>query len=493
MSLTQKVTAGVLWLTLAQVAQRLSGLVITAVLARLLSPEDFGLIALAVIAIGFIKIFSEVGLNSALIQRREVKEGHLTAAFWMTLALSLLLTVVGAAASPALAKAYGEPRLVTLLIVLLLSVPLNNLGQTSDALLQRRLAFRQLAIIDWASSLVAGLTGVALALAGAGVWALVAQNLLLVGVSSVVKMIAAGWLPRLDFQFKYGREILSFSASVLGCAVVNYAVWNVDNAVVGGALGAQALGYYSMAFGLVMLPSLSISGLIMRVMFPALSSIQDDLARLRRGYLRMLRVLSSVTLPVTVGLGVTAPLLVRVVYGDKWAPAVPVLQVLVVIGILQSVNTSGLIFYALGRPNLMLAWAVVSFVCMTLGFSFGVRWGLVGVAWAYVIVSPIVWLGPHFIANRLIGLPTAKFVLAISPAACACAVMGTAVAYLVGRESYPLRSAWANLAFLVLTGATLYVVSYVAMGTFFSRRRGGLQAWLTGRHLAQAEEQVPAA
>ena len=488
MSLTRKVTSGVAWLASAQVVQRVSGLVITAILARLLSPEDFGLIALAVVAIGFIKIFTDVGFNSALVQREQVGEEHLSATFWLTVAVSLVLTALGVLGSPLIARLYREPRLVSLLIVLFLTVPISNLGQVSDALLQRRLAFRQLATIDWVSSLVAGLAGVGLALARAGVWALVAQNLVLVTVSAAAKMIAARWLPRLSFKFKYAREMMTFSVSVLGCTVINYAAFNIANALVGGALGVQALGYYALAFNLVMLPSMSISGLVTRVMFPALSSVQSDLPRFRRGYLRMLRIMSSVSLPAIIGLGATAPLLVSTVYGDKWILAVPVLQVLTVVGVLQAVNTSGLVFYALGRPNLLLGWAAVTLACMTISFAIGVRWGLVGVALAYVAVSPIVWAGPHLIANRLIALSNKHFVMAIGPSLCAAVVMGMVVSYLT--EYRLLHSAWANLLLLVGIGAGLYAGSYALIGTYMGRRQGGLIAWLSGQHSFEVSTQA---
>jgi PST family polysaccharide transporter len=488
MSLTRKVTSSVVWLALAQGAQRIGGLVITAVLARLLVPADFGLIALTVVAIGLFKIFTEVGLNTALVQRKELQDEHLTSAFWLTLFLSVLLTSAGLLTAPVIARIYREPRLLPLLIVMMLSVPITNIGQVSDALLQRRLAFRQLAIIDWASSLAAGLIGIGLALARAGVWALVAQNLTLVTMSAVLKIIAAGWLPSLKFQFKYARAMMTFSVAIVGCTLINYAAFNIDNALVGSALGAQALGYYALAFNLVMLPGGSIGGLVTRVMFPALSSIQTDLPRFRRGYLRMLRVISSISLPAIVGLGTSAPILIATVYGEQWTQAIPVLQVLMFVGVLQALNTSGLIFYALGRPNLLLAWAALSLACMSISFAIGVRWGLMGVTWAYVLASPIVWIGPHLLANRMIALPNKSLLFAIGPSLCAATIMGLGVRYFVGYRF--LHSNWSNLAVLIALGVVFYGGSYALIGMVLGRREGGLIAWLSGRHSFESSSQL---
>src|SRR5919202_6370147 len=125
----------------------------------------------------------------------------------------------------------------------------------------------------------------------------------------------------------------------------------------------------------MLMPGTSMGGLVGQVMFPALSSLQNDLARFRRGYLRMMRLLSSATIPVVVGLGVTAPLFVKVVYGEQWGLVIPLLQILTVIGIFEATNTFGMVFYAVGAPNLMLKWAIVSLITMAIGFAIGVRWG----------------------------------------------------------------------------------------------------------------------
>lgn len=487
MSLTGRVVKGFSWLVAGQAIQRISGLVITAALARLLMPEDFGLIALTTTAVGLVSILSEAGLTNALVQRLDIVEEHLTSAFWLSLAIGVTLALLGWAASPLIAKLYHEPRLVPLIGALMITLPLGSIGQVPDALLQRRLAFGRLAAVDCVGNIIAGVIGVVLAIQHAGVWALVAQRLALVLISACGRLVAARWLPRLFFHFRYVRDVLSFSASVMGCTLVNFAVNNVDNIIIGGALGVRALGYYALAYNLVMLPAMSVGGLIARVMFPVLSSLQDDIVRLRRGYLRMVHVVSSVTLPVIVGLGAVAPLFVTTIYGERWTPAIPILRVLVVIGIMQAVNTSALIFYALGRPNLLLACVVVSLVCMSLSFAVGVRWGLMGVAWAYVIVSPIVWGGPHVMANRLIALPNKSLVSAIAPSLCAATLMWGVISYASGHEFNSTLSPWATLVLMVCIGAAVYTGSYALIGTFLSRQQGGLIAWMTGQHLLEID------
>lgn len=491
-SLTQKVTKGVSWLAIAQVAQRLTTLVTTAILARKLLPEDFGLIALALLTVNFISYFQEMGLSSALVQRDSLDDAHLSTSFTVNLVAGFVLGALGFALSPLVATMLREPRLAPVLAAMTITMPINGCGWTSSALLQRRLQFNRIAIIEWLVVLLSGAVAIALAVLGAGVWALVAQNMVAALVSMGGRVIAAGWFPKLAFSMNRARSLFSFSAGALGYFVVNHGMRNVDKVIIGGALGTTALGYYTIAYNLILMPGMTICSIVGRVMFPALSSLQSDIPRFRRAYLRMVRALTFGSLPLIFGLAATAPLFLTTIYGDKWQPAVPVLQVLIVVGVFEAVAVWGAAAWALGKTKMTLMLAIVSLVTMTIAFGVGVRWGVLGVAWAYVVASPIVFFIPHLWTNKLMKLPLTSFFNAIGPPLFASTIMALSIWILIARGVQLFSSRWANLSVYVLTGAAIYALCLLLIGVIYKRKHS-MVAWLVGRHLSDMEVQVQGA
>jgi len=473
-------------LAVAQVAQRATTLVVTAILARKLLPADFGLIALTLLSVNFISYFQDMGLSSALVQRAELEKQHLDTAFWVNVAGGLMLGVIGLALSPVLAVFFREPRLTRLLMVMMITLPINGLGWASYALLQRRLAFKQIAIIEWVNVSVSGVAAIALAISGIGVWALVAQNIVGSLIIAGGRLAAADWFPGLSFSRKRFRELFSFSSGALGYFLVNHVMRNVDKMIIGGVLGATALGFYSIAYNLILMPGMTICGLVGRVMFPALSSVQTDLSRFRRAYLRMARTVAFATFPMIVGLGATARIFVPTIYGDRWLPSIPILQILIVIGFFEAIAIWGAAAWALGNTRMSVICAVISLVMMTASFAVGVNWGLTGVAWAYVIASPIIFLVPHIWTNRLMDLRLGSLLEAIAPPLCAASVMGLSVWWLINDGVRLFTASWANLIAYVALGAAIYALVLLSMA-FVYRRQHSVISWLIGRHLADID------
>lgn len=488
MSLGRKVTHAVSWLAVAQVAQRATTLVVTAILARRLLPADFGLIALTLLSVNFISYFQDMGLSAALIQRSDLEKDHLDTAFWINVGGGLILGLLGVASAPLISAIFREPRLTTLLMVMMITLPINGLGWASHSLLQRRLAFRSISIIEWVSVVLSGVTAVTLALVGIGVWALVAQNIVLSVISSSGRLIAAGWRPGFSFSKKRFRELFSFSSGALGFFLVNHAMRNIDKAIIGGVLGTTALGFYTIAYNLILLPGMTICGLVGKVMFPALSSVQTDMARFRRAYLRMARTVAFCTFPLIIGLGATAKIFIPTIYSDRWMASLPILQILIVIGFFEGIAIWGAAAWALGNTRMSLICALISLVTLSIAFSVGVQWGLTGVAWAYVIASPIIFLLPHLWTNRLMGLRLGAFVEAIAPPLSAAGVMGAAIWLMVSDGVRLFASNWINLAIYILLGGAIYALVILAIAVFY-RRQHGVVSWLIGRHLADIDVQ----
>jgi O-antigen/teichoic acid export membrane protein len=458
-SLSQRIIAGGVWLTAAQIVRRLTGIAVLAVLARLLTPADFGLASLAFIVVGYVSLFSELGVNSALVQRSVLTDRHLDTAFWVTSGGGLLLALIASLLSVPVARLLGNERLAPLIVGALLVVPIGGVGQVADALLQRRLAFRAIAIIEWASTILSAIFAIVLAFTGAGVWALVAQSVAAAFILAAGRLLAARWTPGFSFSRPAARDIMAFGGAALGVTVVGYLSRTVDNLVVGSKLGPTALGYYSMAYGLVLLPLVTIGGIVVRTATPALASMQTDRNRFSRAYLRTVRTLASATFPMALGLAAVAPELIATVYGPQWKPAVPVLQILAIVGSLDALNTSGLIFFSIGRPGVLLRYALVSLPIMFVAFVIGTRWGLSGVAWSYVAASPLIFVGPHIIGDRLISLPLRRHFRALLPALSSALLMLGIVTAVRSSGAFNAFGNTARLAGLVTVGVVAYTVS----------------------------------
>ncbi len=483
-SLRARVATNISWLGLAQALRSSTGLIVTAVLARLLTPADFGVVALVMIASGFVSMFSETGLTSALIQRTDVTDKHLSSVFWVNLAVASALAVTGVVAAPLFSALFAEPRTTRILAVLMIALPVAALGQVPESILQRRLAFRSIAIIEWLATVISGVSAVVLAMAGYGVWALVVQALVVALVGSTGRLLAARWRPVFSVDLQSLRHLASFSFSVFGGNLLNYGFRKIDNFLIGRYLGATALGYYALAYNLVLFPLVTCGAVILRVMFPVLSSLQGDYARLRLAYLRTLRLLGTLTLPMVIGLGATAPLLIATAYGAKWAPAAPILRLLTVVGAFEAISTAGILLYAVGRPGVLVRWAIVSIVTMTGAFSVGLRWGPQGVAAMYAIVSPVLFVMPHVFAARSIDLSVRRVIAAAAPPLASALVMGAAVIGIMGAVRHAIPTLWIAFTVTVAIGAIVYSVTLLAIGTVAAGGRGALP-WILGQHFAE--------
>jgi O-antigen/teichoic acid export membrane protein len=488
-SLTRQVIKGVLWSGASQVLRRGASLVVTVILARLLSPDALGLVALATLVIGVTNVVSDLGFSSALVQRKDVDEEHLATAWWISVGMSTTLALLLAAIAPWLATMLAEPLVAPVLRALVLAMPIGAAGQVSYVLLQRRLDFGRIASIEVTATIVGGVVGITLASLGAGVWSLVGQSLSLSATTLVGRTVAAPWRPSRLFVPSRARELSTFGLTVVGGGLINFAAANIDNALVAGALGTATLGVYALAYNLVVLPGATFGGLVSSVMFPALSKVQSDLVRFRRGYLRMLRVVSLCTLPTILGMWATAPELVTAVYGPQWQASADILRRLLMVGVLHGINVSGNVFYALGKPGVIVRWAVVSVATLTVGLGIGTRFGLTGITLAYTLVSPVVLFVPHLLANRLMHLPFRDWLRALVPSVLASCVMVGAVLTIARTSALP-SSPLVRLASLVLAGAATYAVALIAQALAAGAGLRGVLSWVIGSDAPPTERPV---
>jgi O-antigen/teichoic acid export membrane protein len=467
------------WLSIAQVARRFSGLAITVVLARLLAPADYGLMAMATVALGLLANVSDMGVATALVQRDRITPALTSTAFWGGLGLSTLILAGGWLASPLLGAAFPDPQAVSVFQALLISLPLSSLGQVPDALLQREMRFKALSIIEWVSSILSGGLGVASAYLGYGVWALVVQSLSYGLFTAVAKASVARWHPGVTFDRTLARSLFTFGGFVVASMLVNHVAGSADNAIIGARLGATALGYYAMAYTLALMPSGIIIGLVGRVLFPVLSSVKDDPHRLAEAYLRTLRSLTLLTLPAMAAVAVLAPDIVALVYGTKWAPSVPLLQVLCVVGAAHACNLTGLVLFAVGKPHLMMAWGTASAVSMVGGFLVGLHWGVMGVATANAVITIFVVGGPTVHVNQIIGVGGRTFLRSLAPGLAGALI----VALLLAGSRLWMPALEASLIVRVALGCVAAGLGYAGFLLGWGRANGvplrGIIRWST--------------
>ena len=267
--LTQATVTGLAWTAGNRIAQQ--GLLIAgvAVLARMLSPDDFGLVAMTAIFMGFVAIVGDLGLPAALVERREVSRVQLSSAFWLSLAIGVGLAVLLAAAAPLLAALYDQSKLLEITPVLALALPISALSAVQSGRAQRAMAFRRFAIIENVALAAAYASAIAAAAEGAGVWSLVVLSLTRAAVATVAFWIVDPWRPSREFDRNAVRSLMHFGGNLAGASSIAYWIGNADNLLVGIFSGGRSLGIYSRAFTLMQAPLAQVSWAAQRVMFPA--------------------------------------------------------------------------------------------------------------------------------------------------------------------------------------------------------------------------------
>ncbi|MCE9616364.1 MAG: MOP flippase family protein [Lentisphaerae bacterium] len=473
-SLRDKTLRGMRWSGISQGVRQGLQFAVSVMLARLLTPSDFGLYAMIVVFTGFAQMLGDLGFASALVQRKDVADRHYTAVFWTTLLAGAVLALAMAAVAPAVALLYGQPRIKPLMLAVAMGFPLAAAGVVHRAHLQRALRFGRLAAIDIAALLGAGAVATSLALSGGGVWSLVAQSLTLSALTTFGCWIACRWRPAWQFDRAAVRDLAGFSGNLVGFNVMNYWIRKLDDLLVGCFLGSWALGIYGRAYQLMLLPLTQISGFATQVMFPAMASIQDDRPRLKRIYLRATRIIALVVSPLMVGLFVVAEPFILVVFGRPWIEVVPVLRIFCLTGLYQAMaGTVGWIYLSLGETRLMFRWGLAAGAITALAFAIGLRWGIVGVAAAYTLCGCCILLYPSVaIPGRLIGLRFSEFVRHVAPPLVAALAMGILV-WALGVWLPPACPLTARLALQTAAGAAVYValvslLKLTALGDFIS-------------------------
>jgi len=433
--------SGVKWTGAAAAVNAGGAILQILVLARLLAPSDFGLMAAAMVVLGFAQAFADGGVSQALLRSKSDTPEIRSSLYWLNIAVSVCAFVVVMASSSFVENFYGAKGVAEVLrwaSVVFLLVPW---GLQFQILLQKNLRFRTLAIVQVAATIAGTAVAIASAALQAGALALVWGWVTTLGLQSLA-CAAIGWRtwpPTLRFRRSDLADYLGFGGYQMAQRIANHLASYVDYLIVGLFLGPTALGVYSLAYQLVVRPLVYLNPIIVNVAFPIFAQKQDDNDALGRGYVHVVQILGYIVFPLLVGLGVFAPVIVPLVLGAKWSAAIPVLQILAGVGAVRSIyNPAGPVVLAKGRPELIL-WLNVRFLgIMTLALIGASQAGLQAVAWTVLIVVTAQGAMWWVTLKRLIGLPLGASWAAIRGA--------LSMALAAGAASWALGQALAELA-----------------------------------------------
>jgi len=409
-SLKKKVVKGFAWNMLQGVSTQLISFTVFLVLARLLGPESFGLVAMATVAIAFFQAFREFGFGSAIIQREDLEPGHLDTAFWTDIIVNVVMMVAAFLSAKWIANLYSEPRLeIVIQAFSLLFLP-DALSKVQTAILRREFKFKALAIRTLIAEVIGGVTGIVCALYGLGVWSLVARQLTTTVIGTLILWILSNWRPGLKVSRRHFSDLFGFGVNMFAANLVGFFGKRADSFLIGYYLGPVSLGYYTIATRLVLLLIEFLGGAVNNVAWPAFARLQNNPEKMRRGFYSASQLLALIVMPVFMGIYSLAPELVPLMFGSQWGQSIPLLKILVFVGIINSMNKMyDSVIVGIGKPGVRLSLRVAISISNVLGFFFAIRWGGTGVALAYVIIAYTYLPIYFYILKKLVGIKVSKY------------------------------------------------------------------------------------
>jgi len=461
---TRTARSGV-WMTALNVSRRVLELVALLVLARLLTPDDFGLLGIALLTLTGLERFSELGFTSALIQRREENvDSYLDTAWTLQLLRGLILGGVTLLIAGPAADFFNEPAVEPILQVVALTPVLAGFENPGVIYFQKDLEFhRQFVHLISTSVVYVGVT-IALAFVWGNVWALVVGKVVSEVSQTVVSYLIHGYRPRPAFDREAAGDLIGFGKWVTASGIIYFLADEGDDFVVGWLLTATSLGFYRLAYRLALTPASEITGVVSTVMFPAYSKLQDDLRAVREAFFKTVQLTTALTFPTGVGIFIVAPVFVEAVLGAEWVPMVDALQVLSVYGLIISLASSfGPVWLALGRPDFSAKVGALRVVVMAvLIYPATTEYGVAGTAGAVIAAYLIGGLPVDlYLATRLMEMRLVRFLRELVFPAVAAGSMGAVV--WVARESLAFDAPVLELAVLVVLGVVVYALAVVVL------------------------------
>lgn len=405
MNLKQKAFTSLLWSLVQNSGSQIFSLIIFLVLARLLTPETFGLIALANVFLAFMQIFRQQGFSKALIQRENIEPEHLDAAFWSQVVFGILLMGVTYFSAGLVAGIFAQPKLIPILQTLSLIFIINSFSHVHNAILEREFAFKIIAMRVLLATLISGIVGVSMAFAGYGVWSLVTLNIMVELVSSIVMWTAIDWRPKFRFSIKHFQDLFGFGMYVLAFKFIKFFDKRADNLLIGYFLGEVALGYYAIAYRILEVMTQLLVKTTNKVALPTFSRLQTEPERFRQLFYKTTQFTSIIAFPTYLGLVVFAPELTVTLFGEQWIPSIGAMRILALEGIILSLSQfHKSVFVSMGKPSWTVRVSLLNAAANLVACLIAVRWGIIAVATGYIISSYLVFPLSQWEVNKLINI-----------------------------------------------------------------------------------------
>lgn len=468
--LAGKTVRGVIWSTGGTLAAQFIQFAIFLVLARLLTPADYGLVAIAVLFLALLQLVVEGGFTHAIVQRKDLTDNHLSTGFWINLSLGALCAVALFSAAPLLARYYESPVLRDVVRVMSVNLLIAPFSSVPLALLRREMRFKAITARSLISTSAAGAVAIALAFAGAGVWALVANGVVGAVVGAALLWRVTSFRPSRIVSARCFKDLWSFGINIQGSNLVNFANDRAADFAIAHILGKSALGFYTVAGRISSLVSTLVVQSTATVAFSTFAKLQEDPPRFARAYYSAVGLTSVIALPAFVGLSVLSPEIVAALLGEKWADTAPLMRIVSLLGIVTSIGSYTVAALAgLGRPawnfrlDLLNALVTISLI-VAVGLLDG---GIEAIVWAFVGRAFVLWPIRYALLTRIAPVTFAGLGRAVAGPAIACIVMAaglTAMRRLIGLFDLSglLPSAVFSLVLLglmVFAGASMYLLA----------------------------------
>lgn len=434
----------------------------TAILARILTPEDFGLIAMTVVFTGFISMFQDAGLAMATVQQPKISHEQVSTLFWMNTLLALGISLVVVLIAPVVAAFYSDPRLAGVTRGLALGIFVSGVATQHKALLRRQMKFAVLAWTDLGSMTIGVVAGVGLAWLGYGYWSLVGMAVMTAFSGAVWTWLLLPWIPGLPRRRVGAGKMLRFGTDILTFNVVNYFARQADNLLIGWLWGPVALGFYEKAYRILLMPVRQINGPMSAVVVPALSRINHDPERFARLYLKALELLTSVSVPVVLAFCVFADEVVWLWLGPNWQECAHLFRLLTLAAVVGAIqNPVGWLMIAAGNTRTYKLLGVASSILIVSSFVIGLPYGAEGVAIAYSIAACVNFFPTWWFATRNTPVSFGRLLKSFSAPVSAGVIAGgagyAASQILLPRLGHVGSVIVAGLLYVALYGGVLFV------------------------------------
>lgn len=428
MSLKRKALKGVFWSALEQVGNQLIGFIISVLLARLLLPAEFGLIAMITIFMGIGQVLINSGLTQSLIRTEDADDTDFSTVFYFNLIVSVLIYLFIVLTAPLIADFYQQPKLTAIIRVYCLVFIINAFGAIQKTRLTKLIDFKSQMIVSMPSLIISGVVGIVLALYNYGVWALVWSKIAQSVASTIQLWFWAKWRPKWKFSVEKFKNHFSFGYKLLFSTLLDAVFSNSYTVIIGKFFMPAQVGFYNKANGLQMRPVALISGIVNNITYPLLSEIQKDDQRLRDIYQRILQIVVYLLAPILTFMGVLAEPLFRMVYTEKWLPAVPYFQILCVNGILFPLHVYNIqILKVKGRSDLVLKAEIAKKLVIVVSIIVAIQFGIYGLLFASVISSLLAFFINTYASGKFVNYTTWDQSKDILPAICLAILCGIIV------------------------------------------------------------------